>query len=210
MNKEQQNPLVKTFLNILYHCRDELLDVLEIKEKEAPEICLHIYEKNRLTCKGFYCHNLNTISLNADIVKNAFNELASIPAKKTGCSRDRLRGPYMIELVGVLAHELKHKQQHYANNYVFNKEFEIEDKLDLNKEEDFKTYSALDIECDARAFSKIGKAIILNEWETFLNVENTYDSDGEKYTDYLIENLIKYGKNIPPEILKNIIEQQTK
>jgi len=199
---------VKPLVNLLHHVRDCLLQVLEIDEEPQPEIELHIEEKTRRSCAGFYCHEQNIVALNIDLVREGFNELVnSIWEKKQGNVAERLRGPKMAMLVRTLAHELKHRQQHLVNDESFNHEFEIEDNLDLSKDDDYKTYKSLNIEADARTFSRVGAAIVLEDWESFWQVDSEDDSNNETYKKYLAINTACYRRYIPNEVFKKIMEE---
>lgn len=203
----QEESKIKPLLDLLNHCRDMLLAVLEIDDEQPPKIVFHIDEEKRKRCKGYYCHATNTISINADIVREGFNELTRTFREKGGDFRDKMRGPKMSELINVLSHELKHRQQNLSNDNEFISDFEIESKLDLNNDEDYRKYSLLNSEIDARAFSRIGLAIVLKDWESFWKVDNDNDLNNSQYDFYLIKNIVMYKDYIPDDIFKKIMEK---
>lgn len=201
--------LIKALMKILEHSMDVLLEVLKIDSYERPSIQLHIDEKERCRCDGFYNHSSNTISLNATIVSEAFKEIANnlLECKNQGKKSDHtlLRSPKVIKLVSTLAHELKHREQHLNMDPLFKQELDSEQVLDLTKEEDLLKYEAMNIEFDARAFSRIGVGAVLQEWESFFDATYEIDYQDKRYACFLIRNMVKYQEEIPNEVIEQII-----
>ena len=201
--------LIKSLTKILEHAMDVLLDVLKINNYDRPKIQFHIDEKERCRCDGYYSHSSNTVSLNAVIVKEAFNEITNSlwEARQENKGRDPnlMRKPKIVKLVSTLAHELKHREQHLNIDPLFKDELESEQVLDLTKEEDLIKYESMNIEFDARSFSKIGVGAVLQEWDSFFNADYDIDCSDKRYAAFLIKNIIKYREEIPNEVINQII-----
>ena len=182
-----------------------ICELLEI-DATIPHIKYEIKEEQYKSRNGYYQYEGDIVCINAEIAANCIIDLKN--HLLDGCPNGKMpKTANWAFLTFVLCHELRHREQNIKRRKLYEEEFVLESKLDLNKKEDYDTYEKLSCEIDANAFGMIGSWDLIGTNVALINyVKDREFARISLFSERLVEVFNEYKDEIRPGFMESLAE----